>query len=1263
MLERLKSCVHLPDSGALRASVEESLRGTNVAASLDSSVELLLFWIFDASENQRSLTRQGLLDQLGRIGNYLATLRDESAEWGVSICQLKATSLSVKEAALATFEYRRGVQARWEHIAAGADAPRLERLQEIHRQLQHYSAVIVRGASGQGKSTVCWRYLHDFSADGLRFHVRLVEGREHAMRIANALGAHVRRLHLRALAFVDVSPSDTGWSELVRELVSAGLKVLIAVREEDFRRANISVGDFDFCELVLDRVTREEAEPIFVSLRGATDGTLDFEEAWARFAAEDGGPLLEFAHLITEGESLASRIANQISRIQKDSCAMANGLSAAHLDLLALAAVANETGARVSLVRLCEAVSISPLGGPLNVLENEYLLRTENEGSDTLVSGLHALRSKAVVKALFSNAPELWRKYALQVLPLIIDEDLETFLLAAFSRRTEHGDAIIEGVRKLRLRSWTQAACIARSLLWEGVSRYERANQEAIRALQAKYGEGWWMMCDAFIGMESDAHLELIRTTNNVLKWDLQPVILTSKSDVFGLLEAWGNETAPPPSPSRPMDWVAAGDISHWLGQRNYCGPLRTALELLLPSPLPAQLNLEELGLFISGRARLEDKAFILWHTAECPNITDRFLRESDSVHLTDTGTEVKVFFSVPLADVASPRTQDAHDWHAQTMKRVRLLRLLFPNREEYCSQGLGLELIGELLPDDPTFKRIPAKSLPLERSVRLNVIFARLVDYRHRRPDKWSEYALAAMTYREALSACFRKLHRGWAKLLAEAQPRKSTIADLPGAELDKLKELGNLPKFPRSATDEWGFLSEERQENKTTSVETMQERSLRRFDVWRKVFREFESAASQITSRVLPLTVLYLAECKDNETSTEIERETNLILLNLASSWEVLRSMQGEFRRHFDGLVAVERLSELEKHEQSNFRHLWAVAFAFRYERRCHRQNIGQMVEAETGRRRAQFLQALKSEVSLAGGNSAKVTVRESPWILDNIPHLCIVCDCNSLAALETAPRDVIEALWRASQAGGWRSQEWRPIEIEWPKVALVPLVGGKAVTPAVAVNPAMLFFSATKPFEVKLFHHLAMSMRPEDFASGGFTVWESPLLRSSVALLSNVIAFVLTHARAYRLVLLIFEQGLGQVDADRILVRFSRELSAVLKPAQRSYAELVTILDAMVDSEAKARWKLELHRLCRALLFDVNEDTTISLNLDSLTAWMGTFQKDSEDAKQLIAEIMAAALSGRSEAPALLEKAKQAVEVAIEQNEAAGMAALKS
>jgi hypothetical protein len=1224
MLDDLKNNVLHPIVADLYASVVAALTETIVGGELERSVELLMFWVFDASEKQRDLTRQGLLLQLDRIGKYLAALRDISAEWNVSIAPITAVPLNNEEAARLVAEYRRGVQARWEHVVAGADWLRAELLHEVHKHFERRSVVIIRGASGQGKSTLGWRYIHEYCVDGLRFHVRLVKDREHALRVANALSSHVRKLNLKSVVYLDVSPSDSGWSELVRELVAAGLKVLIAVREEDFRRANIAVGDFDYSEVVLERVTKQEAEAIFDAIRGVSpNNTLDFEDTWARFAAEKGGPLLEFTHLVSQGESLASRIAGQIRRIQNDAGSNQNGLTEAHLELLALAAVANETGARVSLAKLCEAAGLNLLTAPLKALENEYLLRVEEEGGVASVIGLHPLRSRAIVNALFNDAPALWEHYAIQDLALIVDEDAESFLLAAFSRRPDSNDALFMNLRGLAPRSWAHAGSITRALIWEGVSRYELRNRVAILGLIAKYGGAWWLVCDSFVGMDADAHRQLLATTNVILKSDVQPVRLTPKAEIFDLFVAWVADAIPPPPPATPHDWASVGDIGHWIGHTKANGTLRAAIESVLPSPLPTDLRLEELALFVSGRAQLADEAFFAWHEAERANITRLYLLETDSLHVSDDGKEVKVHFSVALADSITQRTDDGLDWEEQTMKRVRLLRLLFPHRETFSSHGIGLELFLEQLPFDPTSQQIPAKSLPFERSTRLNAVFANLVAYRHNRPEVWTAYANAVLTFREAVSDCLRSLHRGWAKLLSESPPRPNTIRELPGAEIDRVKRLSTLPLFPKIAVDEWGFLSEEKQDKRPTS-ETMQQKSLRRFDAWRKSFQEFESCVARVIERILNVTVLYLAEHKGHIANEEDNKATHLLLANLGFAWALLPKMQNEFRARFGALYEREAIELLEKYERSNFRHLWAAAFAMRHERHRRVSGVCQVVEAEIERRKTQFIKILATEISSALNGTGTVQVKQTPWFLNDVPHLCIACDHESPEGFDTKLPNIVTAIWRATQSGGWRELEWKPLEIEWPRVALINLVRGKALLPSFASISTASLFLESETFKVQPFHYMATLVSAEAFANTGFGVWESPLLRSAIDLQAKVLAFVVTYSRFYRLAELIFDQGLEPADADRILQRFSAEMRIILTAAQRSYAGAVQILTSSC-SPAKAQWMGELKRLCSLLLFELDEEASVTLTLESFVSWTEGVQSANEQFQRLITEIV--------------------------------------
>lgn len=1230
MLDALRGQIERPVASDLRAAVLAKLEGTIAGGHAQSTLELLMYWVFDASENQHDLTRAGLLLQLERIGAYLAALRDSSQEWEISVRPVRHVTLTQEDTNRLRHEYRQGVQAQWEHILADADCSRAERLQEIHRRLQFRPILIVRGASGQGKSSLGWRYLHDYCAEGLRFHVRLVEGREHAMRVANALRAHVTRLQLQAVVYLDLSPADTGWPDLVRELALAGLKVLVTVREEDFRRAGLAVGDFDYTELVLDGVTRAEAEPIFTSLRAAGSATaLDFEEAWSRFSVSDGGPLLEFTHLVTEGVSLASRIRSQVLRLQRDATAGQNGVTPAHLDLLALASVANSAGSRVDLSRLCHVVGLQPVTRPLAILENEYLLRVRDSGDCATVAGLHILRSRAVLAALLEECPEQWSTYVRRSLSLVVDEDIETYLLTAFSRQPEAADLLESELRQLAPRSWTHAGGIARALIWDGVSRYERENRQTILDAIAKYDSGWSLICDTYIGLSDNVAKEILESFNSILGGSVQPIELTPKDNVFASFVSWAAATPAPPDPARPLDWVNAGDVAFWIGHRGANGTMRSAVEKLLPAPLPTDVSLHELALFVSGRERLGDAAFVAWHDEQRAELVKRFATETDSIHLADDGHEVKVYFSVRIADSGIAAQAEDIDWHTETMKRVRLLRMLFPHRDTFGAQGVGLEVLGDLIPHDPTFKQIPAKNLPAERAVRLNAVFGNLVSYRHQRPDTWRSYADAILAFRAAVSSGFRQLHKGWSRLLSEAVPQANTIKKLPGAELDRIKALSKLPMLPRVAVDEWGFVSEGRDLNGNSGVTgTKLEDGLRRFETWRKAFRDFEAGATHVADRVVNRTVFYLAQHRNKATENAEDSDAQLLFANLASAWEALRPMQREFRRLFGELCIQPKLSELEEHERINLRHLWAATIAICYEGKRHSSNAVFGIEAEMARRRRQFLDALVAEIGAVLADAGSAMVRDEPWEFDDTPHLCVICDHTSLAAINQTSPKVVEAIWRAAQTVAWLPQEWRPLVVEWPKIAVVHLVQGRALQPACATLSTSVLFATETSFDVRLHHYVALPMSATTFVAAGFELWDRPLIRAVMALHQHMTAFALTNTRFGPLAQLIIDNSLGEDSVKLVFDRFSLELSSLLVIAQRCYADVAALLETIRAAES-VRWGEDLRRLCTIRLLSLDPNSPATIDLDMFSGWLEQVENTAGEYDLLIATLITFAI----------------------------------
>ena len=94
-------------------------------------------------------------------------------------------------------------------------------------------------------------------------------------------------------------------------------------------------------------------------------------------------------------------------------------------------------------------------------------------------------------------------------------------------------------------------------------------------------------------------------------------------------------------------------------------------------------------------------------------------------------------------------------------MQRVRLLRKILPNRQQYGCQGYGHRL--HMLPQvhDETEKTgIPRTMLPPVWPTRLNSIFGNLGSYDNR-VSTWREYAEQIVELRRSLLASFQNLQR----------------------------------------------------------------------------------------------------------------------------------------------------------------------------------------------------------------------------------------------------------------------------------------------------------------------------------------------------------------------------------------------------------------------------------------------------------------------------------------------------------------------
>jgi hypothetical protein len=132
---------------------------------------------------------------------------------------------------------------------------------------------LIRGASGQGKSTLAYRLLLDNFPEKDIFCVAKILNEENVIEICAALKGLSKNRDGEIVTYIDVAPYDTHWLWLCQELYKheSNIKLLITIREDDFCRAPMDYNKISLYELELSlnwsRILSKDYEITFLPFR------------------------------------------------------------------------------------------------------------------------------------------------------------------------------------------------------------------------------------------------------------------------------------------------------------------------------------------------------------------------------------------------------------------------------------------------------------------------------------------------------------------------------------------------------------------------------------------------------------------------------------------------------------------------------------------------------------------------------------------------------------------------------------------------------------------------------------------------------------------------------------------------------------------------------------------------------------------------------------------------------------------------------------
>jgi len=284
-------------------------------------------------------------------------------------------------------EFYTGVTVRPGHLAAGLVVFRPSECANIIATMERTRRAVVAAPSGSGKSALMWD-----AAQRCKHTVRWFEIHTTTNPDVGSILQLLDLLEPTADAPVGLVLDDVGqngieiWRQLSQAIESYnGLYLLGSMREEDLALLDAmsrpSVLRFPVNDELPQRIWQELKDQKKSPAKG-------WQEAWNK----SNGLLLEYTHLLTQGQKLADTIEAQVTR-------RLNEKRDDELHLIRILSVVTQTGAVVDVERLLQATiySADDLKRALTRLENEHVIRRVDQGR--ALAALHQLRSRCLAIA------------------------------------------------------------------------------------------------------------------------------------------------------------------------------------------------------------------------------------------------------------------------------------------------------------------------------------------------------------------------------------------------------------------------------------------------------------------------------------------------------------------------------------------------------------------------------------------------------------------------------------------------------------------------------------------------------------------------------------------------------------------------------------------------------------------------------------------------------------------------------------------------
>jgi hypothetical protein len=693
-------------------------------------------------------------------------------------------------------DYYEGKQTRPGHILAALDAPRPRWQRAIEDTLKRVQVCIIRASSGQGKSTLLYRYAVDHFTSDTIYRLQVCAREEHVGPLADYLQNRLL-LGLPLLVLVDnLSYQTRFWHQVAAALAGRPVHFLLTSRDEDWYRYGLGASSFGR-EFVEPGLSLQEARAIFndFSQRGKVAANVP-SSGWAYEQVAERRLLIEFVYLITHGQMLAERIEDQIATIE------AQGEDRAKLEVLRLVTTAQTYGARVSIVSLLQHVDFQQdPDRTLKALEREYLMCT-----DGMCEGLHLVRSEHLVRALHTILPI--QHTVLRLLKILDAQNLVALVASAFADTGLEGNDLLPAlVERCRTAPLSLVNAIIEALFLADEIAYMQAHKHFFDMAAEQLGT-WSLPLLAALTLPSCTVKSLQSLAQ---QYPDRPAmqVLSSLARQIRPREETGQQRVPRAFledllQSFPLtEQVSLADIGQLCTWCHFFNASAPALNEFLRDahwePGLLHSDGESIAQFLLALHQLLPDRYSRFVAAQRSALIQRFKLESRTLRIEEQDNNVEITFLVD-------EREGAEIPNDQAVWRLMLRRRWFSFYEHYRSQGLYPSTGGQKPKVDDTYKNMTGETLdllslhaPKNRLYReiVEESYTPLLVYDWEKP--WDALRRAALQFTRNVIAHYESAYRGrsvdWRQIGSQAR------------ELETLQ--GKILSFPMRIKD--AFITEQ--------------------------------------------------------------------------------------------------------------------------------------------------------------------------------------------------------------------------------------------------------------------------------------------------------------------------------------------------------------------------------------------------------------------------------------------------------------------